>query len=176
MNSIEIEAIKNTIRAIPDFPEKGILFRDITPILEDPKLIKKVLDHLTDEYSRRNIDALACIESRGFIFGVPVALALGVPIILIRKAGKLPWRTHSAAYSLEYGEAILEMHTDSIKKNDRILIIDDLLATGGTAEAAVNLVEKAEGVVVGLSFVIELIDLKGRKRLKEHEVFSLIEY
>lgn len=176
MNSIEIEAIKNAIRPIPDFPEKGILFRDITPILEEPKLINQIIKYLIDEYSRQNLDAVACVESRGFIFGVPVALGLGVPIVLIRKAGKLPSTTHSASYSLEYGESTIEMHTDSVKKNDRILIIDDLLATGGTAEAAVNLVEEAEGVVAGLSFVIELIDLKGRERLKHYEVFSLIQY
>ncbi len=172
------DALKEAIRDIPDFPKPGIIFKDITPIMKDPTLSNQVLDHLTEWYQEKNIDAVAGIESRGFLFGYPLAMRLGVPFILIRKKGKLPYKTIQYDYALEYGTATIEMHTDAINTGDRILIHDDLLATGGSAEAAGKLIEKAGGVVAGFDFLVELEFLKGADKLHQfsNNITNLVAY
>ncbi len=165
-----------TIRSVPDFPIKGILFYDITTMLKDPAALKECIDRLTDHYRQAGIDRVVGIESRGFIFGLPLAYQLGVGFVPVRKPGKLPAATISESYALEYGTNSLEIHVDAIEKGQRVVVVDDLLATGGTAKATCNLVEKLGGKVVSLAFVIELNFLKGREKLKGYEVFSLIQY
>ncbi|MGM0419891.1 MAG: adenine phosphoribosyltransferase [Bacillota bacterium] len=166
--------LEEYIRDIPDFPKKGILFKDITPLLQDPKSYRKVIDILTEHYSGKNIDYVAAIEARGFLFGPQLALELNKGFIPIRKPGKLPADSLSAEYELEYGTNILEIHKDSIKPGDKILLIDDLLATGGTTKAAIQLIEKLKGEVIGLGFLLELKELNGREDLQGYEVFSII--
>ncbi len=168
--------IKQYIRDIPDFPQPGVLYRDITPLLANPAAFKEVLDALAMQYRDAKIEAVVAVESRGFIFGAPLAYILGVPFVTARKFGKLPYATINVAYQLEYGEAIIEMHTDALTPGQRVLIVDDLLATGGTTAATVALVEKLGGAVVGVAFVIELTFLNGRQRLGNHDVFALIQY
>ncbi len=165
-----------TIRGVPDFPIKGILFYDITTLLKDPAALKASIDQLTDHYHEAKVDKVVGIESRGFIFGLPLAYQLGAGFVPVRKPGKLPAATLSESYSLEYGTNTLEIHVDAIEKNQRVLVVDDLLATGGTAKATCNLVEKLGGEVIGLAFAIELNFLKGREKLKGYDVFSLIRY
>jgi len=165
-----------TIRGVPDFPIKGILFYDITTLLKDPAALKASIDQLTDHYREAKVDKVVGIESRGFIFGLPLAYQLGAGFVPVRKPGKLPAATLSESYSLEYGTNTLEIHVDAIEKNQRVLVVDDLLATGGTAKATCNLVEKLGGEVIGLAFAIELNFLKGREKLKGYDVFSLIRY
>lgn len=165
-----------TIRGVPDFPIKGILFYDITTLLKNPAALKASIDQLTDHYREAKVDKVVGIESRGFIFGLPLAYQLGAGFVPVRKPGKLPAATLSESYSLEYGTNTLEIHIDAIEKNQRVLVVDDLLATGGTAKATCNLVEKLGGEVVGLAFAIELNFLKGREKLKGYDVFSLIRY
>ncbi len=160
------EKLKQTIRDIPDFPKPGIVFKDITPIMMDPVLSNEVVDYLADVYKNAGIDAVAGIESRGFLFGYPLAMRLGVPFVLIRKKGKLPYKKISYDYDLEYGNATIEMHTDAVGNKQNVLIHDDLLATGGSAEAAALLVEKAGGKVVGFNFLVALDFLDGEKKLK----------
>ena len=155
-----MEDIKKMIRDVPDFPKKGIIFRDITTAIKDAKTMQKIVDLMAQEYADEKIDYVAGIESRGFIFGMPIAYKLGCGFIPIRKPGKLPAETISQEYSLEYGTDKIEIHKDAIKKGDRVLIVDDLLATGGTAAAAAKLVSST-GELVGISFLIELEDLKG---------------
>ncbi len=157
---------KSLVRTIPDYPEKGVMFRDITTLLMDPTGFRKAVDELVQPYAGRRIDKVAGIEARGFILGGAVAHQLSTGFVPMRKKGKLPWRTIGQDYELEYGVDRLEIHTDAIARGDQVLVIDDLIATGGTAEAAIRLVEAAGGVVVGCSFVIELPDLGGRGRLK----------
>ena len=157
---------KSLVRTIPDYPEKGVMFRDITTLLMDPAGFRKAVDELVQPYAGRRIDKVAGIEARGFILGGAVAHQLSTGFVPMRKKGKLPWRTIGQDYELEYGVDRLEIHTDAIAQGDQVLVIDDLIATGGTAEAAIRLVEAAGGVVVGCSFVIELPDLGGRTRLK----------
>lgn len=164
------------IRDIPDFPAEGILFRDITPLLNNPEAFSETIDMLYDAVSGMQIDRIAGIESRGFIFGTPLALRLGVGFVPIRKPGKLPSETVSEEYDLEYGTNTIEMHTDAIQPGERVLIVDDLLATGGTAEAACTLIERVGGTVAGLVFVIELAFLKGRTKLDGRNVVSLVTY
>ena len=164
------------IRDIPDFPKQGILFKDITPLLREPKAFSYAVETLAEHHRGERIDAVAAVESRGLIFGGALALRLGAGFIPIRKPGKLPHRTVSESYSLEYGTDAIQMHTDAVVKGDRILIVDDLLATGGTARAAVNLVARLGGEVAGASFVIELGFLGGRARLGAVPVFALIKY
>ena len=178
-----IELLKKHIRNIPDFPKPGILFRDITPILENPQVAKILLQLLKDKVKTLDFDGIAGIESRGFIFGQALALELGLPFYLIRKKGKLPAQTFQADYELEYGAATIEVHQGSIPKNKRILIHDDLLATGGTASAAASLVRQSQAEVVGYLFIIYITALKGAEKLKElnpnldkNSVFSIIEY
>lgn len=168
--------LKTAIRDIPDFPKKGIIFKDITTLLSRGDLFEKVINELADHYKSKKIDQIVGIESRGFIFGAALAYKLKAGVIPIRKKGKLPYKTISATYALEYGTDTLEMHEDAVPKGTRVLIVDDLLATGGTAKATAELVEKAGGKIVGLSFLIELSFLKGRQNLKNHDVFSLIKY
>ena len=172
----EIEKIKSMIRDVPDFPKKGIMFRDITTAVKDAQTMHKIVDLMAKEYENEKIDYVAGIESRGFIFGMPIAYKLGCGFIPIRKPGKLPAQTISQEYTLEYGTDKIEMHKDALKKGDRVLIVDDLLATGGTAAAAVKLVQSVADVV-GVAFVIELSDLHGRKKLPENvKVSSLVKY
>jgi adenine phosphoribosyltransferase len=169
--------LSQVIRAVPDFPKPGILFRDITPVMEDPAAFRTALDGMKDLLARIEFDSLAGIESRGFLFGAPLGLDLDKPLILMRKAGKLPAETRAVTYDLEYGQATLEMHVDSLKAGDRVIIVDDLLATGGTAEAAARLVSEAGGVVAGFLFLVELDFLAGREKLVAHgPVFSLVNY
>jgi adenine phosphoribosyltransferase len=164
MNNIEGK-LRDAIRDIPNFPKEGIVFKDITPIMMNPVLSNEVVDTLFDKYKDKGIDAVAGIESRGFLFGYPLAMRLGVPFILIRKKGKLPYDKISHAYDLEYGSATIEMHTDALKAGDRVLIHDDLLATGGSAEAAGILVEKSGATVYGFDFLVSLDFLEGEKKL-----------
>lgn len=157
--------LKNAIRDVVNFPKEGIVFKDITPIMMNPALSNEVLDHLYNHYKDQNIGAIAGIESRGFLFGFPLAMRLGIPFILIRKQGKLPYNKISFDYDLEYGSATIEMHTDAVDYKQRILIHDDLLATGGSASAAASLIEKSGGEVAGFSFLVSLDFLNGSEKL-----------
>jgi adenine phosphoribosyltransferase len=168
--------LKSTIRSIPDFPKPGILFRDITTLLKDGAAFSCVIDGLALRYGAGGLDAIAGIESRGFIFGAALAAKLGMGFIPIRKPGKLPAKTVSAQYSLEYGTDKIEMHVDAVSPGMRVLLIDDLLATGGTMQAACELVEKTGGIVAECCFIIELADLKGRDALAGKNIFSLLTY
>ena len=170
-----MKEIKDYIRDIPDFPKPGILFKDITPLLADAEALRGVVDRIADTF-RGRIDMVLGIESRGFIIGAPVAYALGTGLAVGRKPGKLPASTFSAQYALEYGNDTLEIHRDAFGHPCRVLIVDDLLATGGTAGAAIALVNQLGGEVVACAFVIELAFLRGRERLRPHRVFSLAEY
>jgi adenine phosphoribosyltransferase len=167
--------LKARIRAIPDFPKPGIVFKDITPLLADGPAFRATVDRFVERYRGRT-DVVLGIESRGFLIGSAVAYGLGTGIALVRKPGKLPSQTYAASYELEYGSDTLEIHNDAIGHHHRVLIVDDLLATGGTASAAVELVRRCGGSVVGCAFVIELAFLEGRSRLPDCEVFSLISY
>jgi adenine phosphoribosyltransferase len=164
------------IRDIPDFPKPGIVFKDITPLLADPPAFQEAIRRLEEHYADRSIDAVAAAEARGFLFAAPMALDLCKPLVPLRKPGKLPYRTYSLKYELEYGSAELQVHIDGVAPGARVLLVDDLLATGGTMEAGCQLIEKAGGVVAGCAFLVELEFLNGRKRLQPHEVFSLIRY
>jgi adenine phosphoribosyltransferase len=168
--------LKQFIRDIPDFPQPGILFRDITPLLQTPHAFNYVVDRLTNEYKDASLDAIVAIESRGFLFGAPLAQNLGVSLVPVRKAGKLPAKHISVEYSLEYGTSQLDIHEDALKRGQKALIVDDLLATGGTANAAAKLVELLGAEVHGIAFVVELAFLKGRERLREYDVLSLVAY
>lgn len=171
-----VKELKSSIRDIPDFPKKGIIFKDITTLLKDGKKFKNAVDFIVARYKDKKIDKVVSIEARGFILGGVVAYKLGAGIVPVRKKGKLPHETHAIEYELEYGKDWLEIHKDAIKPNDRVLIIDDLLATGGTMNAVCKLVEQLKGKVVGVAFLIELTFLKGRSRLKGRDVFSLIKF
>ena len=162
------DLFKETVRNIPDFPKPGINFKDISPVFQNPKLVNDMVSILADHYKSHNIDGIAGIESRGFLIGVPLAMALEVPFILIRKKGKLPYKTVSHQYNLEYGTAEIEMHIDAVEPNQNILIHDDLLATGGSAAAAAALISKQKANVIGFDFLIELEFLEGRKQLIEY--------
>jgi adenine phosphoribosyltransferase len=167
--------LKRYIRDIPNFPKPGIVFKDITPLLADAAAFRATIDRLVDPY-RGRIDMVLGIESRGFVIGAAAAYALGTGIAIVRKPGKLPHHTHAARYELEYGSDALEIHHDALGTHHRVLVIDDLLATGGTASAAVELVRACGGQVVACAFVIELAFLKGRQRLGDHEITALIRY
>jgi adenine phosphoribosyltransferase len=168
--------LKQYIRDIPDFPKKGILFRDITTLLQNRDALNRTIDMLTDHYRSQAIDQIIGIESRGFIFGAPLAYRLGTGFIPVRKPGKLPHVTEKVEYQLEYGTDRLEIHKDAFRAGQRVLIIDDLLATGGTAAAVAQLVEKLDGEVAGLGFVIELSFLNGRDKLKGYDIHTLVQY
>lgn len=167
---------KKYIRNVPDFPKKGILFRDITTILNRKKLFEEIIDDLADRYRGKKIDAVVAVESRGFIFGSALAYKLGAALIPVRKKGKLPYKTLSATYALEYGEDTLEIHEDAFKPGSRVLLIDDLLATGGTISAVVELVKKLKAKIVEVAFIIELSELKGRSKMKNVPVYSMVKY
>ena len=170
--------LKAAVRAVPDFPKPGILFRDITPVLEDAALCTAAVDGFRHALAAQRIDAIAGIESRGFLFGMPLAMALNIPFVTVRKKGKLPWKTVGYRYDLEYGSAEVEMHVDSVKPGMRVMVHDDLLATGGTAAAAAELIKKQGGTVAAFSFLIELSFLNGMDRLKPYgaEVVRLVTY
>ncbi len=173
------ELIKSSIRTIPDYPKAGIQFRDITTLLENPKALRMTIDAIVHRYMEQNITAVAGIEARGFIFGSAVAYELGAAFITVRKAGKLPAETVSQSYQLEYGEDKIEIHKDCIQANDRILLIDDLIATGGTAAAAIKLIRKLEGNIIESCFVVDLPDLGGSQYLQTKlncPCFSLCEF
>ncbi len=172
----DIEHLKSAIRDVPDFPKKGIVFKDITTMIGKGGLFKTAIDSFAENYTGKKIDKVVVVESRGFIFGAPVAYKLGAGLVPVRKKGKLPHKTISATYSLEYGNDTLEMHEDAIQPGENILIIDDLLATGGTVGAVIELVKKTGAKVAGIGFLIELSFLNGRKNLKDFEIFSLIKY
>ena len=171
-----MENIKKTIRTIPHFPMKGIMFRDITTLLKDANAFKETIDALVDRYRHQSFDVVAGIESRGFIIAGVIAYLLGKGFIPIRKPGKLPAETYRVDYELEYGNDAIEMHKDSVNQGSRVLIVDDLLATGGTMKAACEIVEKAGGIVVECAFIVDLPDLKGREKLKNYPVFALVEF
>ncbi|MBM4048462.1 MAG: adenine phosphoribosyltransferase [Planctomycetes bacterium] len=168
--------LKKLIRDVPGFPKKGIVFKDITPLLRDAKALKAAVNQIAAHYKGQKIDAVLGVEARGFVLAPAVALKLGAGFIPARKPGKLPWKTTSASYQLEYGTDALEIHTDSVAPGQRILMVDDLLATGGTMSACCKLVEQLGGQVVGCAFLIELSFLNGRKSLPGRDVLSLIQY
>ena len=172
------QKIKDVIREVKDFPKQGIYFKDITPILKNPKLCSDIADEILEKVKELKPDAIACIESRGFWFGMLVAQKLNIPFIPIRKLGKLPYETMSYTYELEYGKATMEIHTDAIKKGWNILIHDDLLATGGTASAAAELVKMQQGNIVGFCFIVDLSFLGGNEKLKiySNQIISLTKY
>lgn len=171
-----MKKVEDYVRTIPDFPEPGIMFRDITSVLQDPDGLKLSIDEMIKILDGVDFDVVAGAESRGFIFGVPVAYALGKGFVPIRKAGKLPCETVSAEYELEYGKACIEIHKDAIKPGQKVVIIDDLIATGGTIQAAAKLIEQLGGEVVKIVFLMELAGLKGREKLAGYDVASVISY
>jgi adenine phosphoribosyltransferase len=171
-----MDHLKKHIREIPDFPVEGILFYDITTLLENPAVFGEIIASLCERYAGEKIDKIAAMESRGFIFATPVARELGVGFVPLRKPGKLPYKTISVSYALEYGKATIEVHEDAIKPGERVLILDDLLATGGTAAAALELIQKMGGEVIEAGFVIELAGLKGREKLGQVPVYSMVSY
>jgi len=168
--------LKDKVAEYPNFPKKGILFRDFSPILKDPSALSYVVDEFAKKFHPNDIDVFAGIESRGFILACALAQKYNKGMILLRKAGKLPGKTVKVSYSIEYGKAQMEIQKTTLKKNERVLICDDLLATGGTAKAAAKLVEKLEATVIGFAFIIELTALKGIEKIKEYRTESLVEY
>ncbi|MBV9080207.1 MAG: adenine phosphoribosyltransferase [Elusimicrobia bacterium] len=170
------EDFKRLIRSIPDFPKPGILFRDITTLLSDGNAFRRAIDQLANRFKNKGITKVVGIESRGFLTAAPLAYLLGAGFIPVRKKGKLPFQTHSVSYDLEYGTDTLEMHRDAVLADEKTLVVDDLLATGGTARATCDLVRSSGAKVAAVCFLIELTALKGRERLKEFDVFSLITY
>ncbi len=171
-----MDSIKKLIRDIPDFPKKGIIFKDITPILADPTAMAEITGAFEKEFEGLKATRIAGIEARGFVFGSVLAYAMKLPFTPVRKPGKLPYKTVRTSYKLEYGEGTLEMHTDGVGRNDRVIIIDDLLATGGTAGAATKLIEGQGAKVLALGFVVELGFLEGRKQLGKQKIVSLVKY
>ena len=171
-----LNELKSAIREIPDFPKKGILFYDITTLLKDPKAFSAILEELASPYKAAGIQKVVAIEARGFIFGAPLAHQLGAGFVPIRKPGKLPADVYESTYSLEYGNSTIAVHQDAITRGERVLLVDDLLATGGTMAAAVDLVKRLGGKIYGLAFLVELTDLKGRDQLKDYDILSLIQY
>ena len=168
--------VEKYIKSIPDFPQPGIIFRDVTSVIEDPKGLQIAIDDMSAMLDGVDYDVIAGAESRGFIFGAPIAYKNGKGFVLVRKKGKLPRETVEMSYDLEYGSATIEMHKDSIKPGQKVVLVDDLIATGGTIEAAAKLVEKLGGVVVKMIFLIELTDLKGRERLSKYDLDSLVKF
>lgn len=168
--------IKSKVRSIPDWPIKGVIFRDITTLLQDPQAHRDISAIFYQRYVDQHIDKIVGIDARGFLFGAVLAYKLDIGFIPIRKKGKLPYKTISESYTLEYGEETIEIHEDAFKRGERVIIIDDLLATGGTISAAVNLVEKLGGEIIECAFVVELPDLKGRVKVGERNIFSIVEF
>lgn len=172
----ETLGITRLIRDVPDFPKKGIVFRDLSTLFKNPAAFKQVIDRIYERYKHKRVDSVLGIEARGFIVGAPLAYKLEVGFIPARKKGKLPWKTARATYQLEYGEEALEIHEDGITSGQRVLIVDDLLATGGTALAAAQLVERLGGEVAGIAFIVELAYLEGRKKISKYDVLALASY
>lgn len=168
--------VEKYIRSIKDFPEEGIIFRDITTVIQDPKGLKLAVDAMVDKVKNLDFDVVVGLEARGFIFGMPIAYLLGKSFVLVRKKGKLPCETISESYDLEYGKAEIEIHTDSIKPGQKVVLVDDLIATGGTIEAVIKLIERLGGEVVDCLFLVELAGLKGRERLSNYNVDSVVAY
>ena len=176
MTTLDQQELKRCIRDIPDFPKPGILFRDITPLLQNGPMFHAVIDQLAARYVSQRVDAVVAVESRGLIFGAPLADRLEVGLVLVRKGGKLPAKTIQATYSLEYGAGTLEVHADSLSAGMRVVLVDDLLATGGTMGAVVKLVEHFRATIIEAAFLVELAALRGRASLGRHPVFSLVQY
>lgn len=170
------DALRAAVRDVPDFPKPGIIFKDITPILADPGLFKHCVHLMAETLGELKVDKIVGIDARGFIFGAALAHHLGVGFIPLRKKGKLPWKTHEQAYQLEYGEAVIELHQDAVIEGEKVLLVDDLLATGGTAFAAVQLLERLKADLVGIAVLVELTFLDGRGRLNNHPVHSILTY
>jgi adenine phosphoribosyltransferase len=171
-----MESLKSKIRHVPDFPKAGILFYDVTTLLRDPAGFRLAIDSMTTPFLNRNISLVVGVESRGFILGAAVADRIGAGFVPVRKVGKLPWERVRATYDLEYGSDSLEMHRDAVDKGQRVLVVDDLLATGGTAQATVNLVKQLGGVVEGIAFLIELVALNGRAKLPDETIHVVLKY
>lgn len=170
------ELLRNNIRAIPDYPKKGIVFRDITPLLKNKEAFHACIDQIANHFKKEHIDFIVGVEARGFIIGAALAAKMGLGFVPVRKKGKLPHHRIGRKYALEYGEEEMEIHKDAVDAGDKVLVVDDLLATGGTAEATVDLVESLGGKIVGVAFVIELTALKGREKLRGQNVLSLVKY
>ena len=168
--------VEKYIRNIPDFPEPGVIFRDITTVTQNPEGLKMAIDTMADKIRDLDVDVIVGLEARGFIFGMPIAYLLGKSFVLIRKKGKLPCETICESYDLEYGKAEIEMHRDSIKPGQKVVLVDDLIATGGTIEAAIRLIERLGGEVVDNLFLVELAGLKGRERLSDYRVDAVVTY
>ena len=168
--------LKKTIRSIPDWPIKGVIFRDITTLMQDPAAFKESCDVLYERYKDMDIDKIVGIDARGFVFGAVLAYKLGLGFVPVRKKGKLPWKTIQESYSLEYGEDTLEIHEDAVEKGEKVVIVDDLIATGGTIGATVKLVKKLGANIIECAFIVELPDLKGREHLQGHKVFAIAEF
>ena len=171
-----MDYIRNLIRDIPNFPKKGIVFKDITPVLSDIKALRLSVEKMAEPFMNQNIDVVVGIESRGFLFGTPIADILDASFVPVRKPGKLPWKTKKVSYKLEYGTDSLEIHLDAMEEGQNVLIVDDLLATGGTAEATCALISKLDATIKGLSVLVELEFLDGRKRLNQYNVHSIVKY
>ncbi len=171
-----MDAVRARVRDVPDFPHQGIVFKDITPVLADPALFRQVVDAFAARWRGERVDKVVGIESRGFLFAAPLAYALGAGVTVVRKPGKLPWQVIREVYALEYGENALELHVDAVQPGDRVLVVDDVLATGGTADATGRLVARQGGTLVGYSFLVELGFLDGAKRLGAGQVHALIKY
>jgi adenine phosphoribosyltransferase len=169
-----LDELRHRIRDVPDFPKKGIVFKDITPVLTDAAMFRRVIDAMAERHRGDRVSKVVGIESRGFIFAAPLALALGAGLVIVRKPGKLPWRTVRETYALEYGEDVLEMHLDAIGPGERVLVVDDVLATGGTADAVGRLVTRQGGELVGFTFMLELGFLHGARRLGAAKVHALV--
>jgi len=176
MSQLSVLNLSDYIRSIPDFPKPGILFRDITPLLSSARALRYAVEGLVNPFRDKKIEIVAAAEARGFIFAAPVALELNAALVPIRKPGKLPFKTLAYTYDLEYGTDTLQIHSDAISRGAKVLVVDDLLATGGTVEACCKLVEKAGGTVVGCAFLIELTGLKGARRIAKYPMVSLIKY
>ena len=175
-STVSIDVLRSLIRDIPDFPKPGVVFKDLTPLLADAAAFRTTVDALADHYSDAGVDKVLGIEARGFIPAAPIARSLGVGFVPVRKAGKLPWQVEKEEYVLEYGTDLLEVHQDAVAAGERTLIIDDVMATGGTAAATIRLVQKLDAEVVGLGFIVELEFLGGRQQLGNSEVLSLVRY
>ena len=173
---MDLDQLKALVRDVPDFPQEGVLFKDITPLLADELAFSTVIDLIVVHFGRGNIDKVVGIEARGFILASPVAYHFGAGFVPVRKVDKLPWETEAAEYALEYGTATLEIHRDAVAHGERVLIVDDVLATGGTAKATAELVERIGGKVVGIACLIELEFLNGRDKLDGYELFTLLRY
>ena len=173
---MSVELIKSALRSIPDFPKPGILFKDITPVLSDEKVFKMVIDLMAEPYKNNKPTKIVGLESRGFVFGVALAYKLGIGFVPIRKKGKLPYKTYEASYQFEYGSSSIEIHQDALTEKDRVVIVDDLLATGGTMAAAIELINKLKAKILGLEFLIELKNLNGRDKIKGYNTNSIAIY